>query len=134
MQIKKNLWNRIVNKSYEIASEMDNIYKHMSFILYKSSIVSVGRNYQFKTHTQAVRMGYRYGFIHSELNAVVNFPFEPAKLRDCVLVNTRVGKNGLLSISRPCQNCQRMIVAMGFKKVLYTNEFGLLEEFNYEYY
>ena len=39
--------------------------KHISIILYKKEIVSIGQN-EYKTHPQSVKLGYKYPEMHSE--------------------------------------------------------------------
>ena len=43
--------------------------KHVSLILVRNNIISVGTN-QLKSHPKAKKIGYRYDEVHSELDAV----------------------------------------------------------------
>lgn len=45
-------------------------------------------------------------------------------LRGCTIYIARISKAGNTTISRPCPDCMKSIVAAGIKEIVYTNELG----------
>ena len=98
--------------------------KHLSFILHKNKIVSIGQENRDKTHPQAVKLGYKYPTIHSELDAYNRLC--RSRLGDkLTLINTRVSPTGRIGMSRPCKYCMGWVVSL-FDDVWYTNQDGVL--------
>ena len=102
--------------------------KHFSFILVNSKILAVGINHPFKTHPIAMKCGYRFDSIHSELAAVTQLRHK-INFQKCRLVNIRLSSSSLkygkpiLRMSRPCILCIKWILLMNFKQIYYsTNE------------
>lgn len=96
--------------------------KHFSFILMKRKIVSFGWNQIHKTDPFAAKHGYEYPYVHSELHALKNFPYPPAVLSKCKLINVRVNKQGRVLMSKPCEDCETWVIPMDFKEIWYTSE------------
>ncbi len=119
----------LINRAFELIDNPQSDWKHFSFLVRKNNVLSTGWNYQFKTHPLAVKFGYKYPYIHSEISAITKFPQKVENLKKCVLVNVRIGNNNKPLLSRPCQYCQKLIKAFGIGKVYYSNEYGLFEEF-----
>jgi hypothetical protein len=120
--ISEKLFRRLIRDSYEII-ELPNgsRAKHFSYIIFrKKTVIAFGVNSAYKTHPLAHKYGYKFSSIHSELAAILNFPFPPARLRECKLVNVRLGLDGKVKLSKPCKCCQRLIAAMNFDEVWYT--------------
>lgn len=99
-------------------------HRHISFIIYKNRIVSIGYSQARKTDPMAKRYGHRFSSIHSELHSIKKFPFRPSKLAKCMMVNIRIMANGSIGISKPCENCQKLLIDFGLKAVYYTNRKG----------
>jgi deoxycytidylate deaminase len=81
-----------------------------------------------KTHPSA---NGKYRAIHSELAAIMNLKRTGIDLSKTIMYNVRIGASGIL-LSRPCQDCSKLIIAANFKRVYYSNNFGLLEEYKYK--
>lgn len=109
--------------------DLPNAYsnKHFSFILMKRRVVSIGWNLTFHTHPMAKKYGHRFSSIHSELKAIQNFPYPPAMLSKCKIVNIRIMKDGSLGIAKPCRFCTRMIKELNIKETWFTNREGVFE-------
>lgn len=107
--------------SYPLCMDIPRQKKHVSMILHKNRIVSIGRNY-FKTHPKAHKLGYLYSEMHSELDAYRKIP---RHLRDkkLTLVNVRMNVDGELRMSRPCEVCSGWCVEV-FDKIYYTDNEG----------
>jgi len=102
-------------------------FKHISVITHKGIILCYGMN-SVKTHPSA---NGQYRATHSELSAILKMKKTNIDLSKTILYNVRIGSSGIL-LSRPCQFCAKLIYAANFKKVYYSNNFGLLEEFVYK--
>lgn len=99
-------------------------WKHFSFIVRKNNVVSIGWNQPYKTHPLAVKWGYKFGCIHSELHSILKFDNPPAKLYRYSLVNVRLDKHGNVRMSKPCKHCQALLLAFNLGDVWYTNNSG----------
>lgn len=99
-------------------------FKHFSYIVERNKILSVGYNLPDKTHPLALKFGHRFYSIHSELDAITNFPYPNRFLKRCRLINLRISKDHTVRMSKPCQFCQKLIRAFNIREVWYTNDFG----------
>ena len=108
---------------------------HTTFIVKKNRIQKIGINNSDKTHPANLKYGYigKEGKdirtmvgIHSELSAILKYGKEDCS--DCVFVNVRIDKNGNPTIAKPCRGCQDLLKQIGYKKVYFTNEKGIFEE------
>ena len=105
--------------------------RHVSFLLYRNKIASIGINNPLKTHPRNLNYKFRgrndedishFVGIHSELSAVIRLGEED--LSKYTLINVRINRENEVSLSKPCGGCQDMIKQLGIKKVLYTDEKG----------
>ena len=94
--------------------------KHCSIILHKRKIVACGIN-RMKTHPLAVKHGYRFGEVHSELDAFLKCDIR----EDIELWNFRFNKQGEMKISRPCKHCMPWCSKI-FDKIYYTTDKGIV--------
>ena len=102
---------------------MERQKKHISLIVYKRKIISVGQNI-FKTHPDSVRLGYKYAEMHSELDAYRKIP---KSLRDkkLILLNFRFNRFGNFRNSKPCSVCSKWCNEV-FHKIYYTTDDGIV--------
>lgn len=108
---------------------------HTTFILKKNKIQKIGIN-SYKTHPRNLRYAYRgrldnadirhYVSLHSELSAVLKYGKDDCS--DCVFVNVRIDKNGLVNMSKPCSGCLDLLQKVGYKRIYYTTQLGTFEE------
>ena len=94
--------------------------KHVSIIIRKNEIVSVGTN-NFRTHPLAKKYGYRFDEVHSELDALLRYKGSKDSLR---LINFRFNRFGEMRLSKPCCKCLPWCVAL-FNDIWYTSNEGL---------
>ena len=108
---------------------------HTTFIFDKKRILSIGTN-DYNKHHPYHKMGEYRGFksnpehyrpcLHSEISALLRLGEE-----DCsryVFVNVRIDNNNKISMAKPCQNCQKILDGVGYKKIIYsTSEKGFEE-------
>lgn len=118
------MFPRLVDLAFELIHLPKATNKHFSFILRRNNIVSIGVNYSAKTHPLAIANNFRYGAIHSELNAIKKCPIHPSDLYRCKLVNVRVNSRGLVCQSKPCQLCENMLRQFEFREIWYTSKEG----------
>jgi len=131
--------DRILHLSRELHHCCDsNNYRHLSFLVKRNNIVSIGFNSQGQT--KRVRKlnlynGYADGSVmgtHAETSAIIlNYKRDISDLKNCTLVNTRISKTGAFGMSCPCTQCQTLISWCGIKKVIYTNKQGQWEDFKF---
>ena len=101
---------------------------HLSAILNKSKILSIGVNDYTKTHPKLREFKYHpLAKIHSELNACLKLG-----LTDCsglTIVNIRIDKNENLNNSCYCFGCSNLVRYLGFKQAFFTDEDGNFQEY-----
>jgi len=114
-----------VDEILEIAEplclEVPRQKKHISLIFHKKRLVSVGANF-FKTHPKALKLGYQFNEMHSELDAFRKLD-RNMKNKKLTLVNVRMNSHGQLRMSRPCGICSGWCVEV-FDKIYYTDDEG----------
>ena len=115
---------KLIDFAYAKCLEIPRRKKHCSIILHKRKIVAVGIN-RFKTHPLAVKHGYLFGEVHSELDALLKCD----KRGDLELWNFRFNRFGQMRMSRPCPKCLPWCAKI-FDRIYFTTEDGL-EEFDY---
>lgn len=106
------------------ALPVNRAFLHFSFLIRKNNILSIGVNRADKTHPLAKKFNYKYATQHSELNAICNFNGNIQDLKKCVLVNTRLGAGNNFLLSKPCLNCQLLVLYFGIEEVYYTDQAG----------
>ena len=117
ISVQKKVMSRIL----QLTQNMKNIPKgrarHFSFLVCKNTILSIGWNDYNKTHTLAKKFGYYNGNIHSELACIVSCQRD---LKNCIMVNTRIGHNNEYLMSKPCKHCQRLLLWYNIDNILYS--------------
>ena len=95
---------------------------HISLILRKNELLSIGTN-EWKTHPQTIKLGYKYPWLHSELDAYTKIKKE--NLDKLVLVNFRFSKTGKLGMAKPCKYCLPWCEQI-FSNIIYSDENGTI--------
>lgn len=112
---------KLITFAYEKCMKIPRRKKHCSIIMHKNKILAVGIN-RFKTHPLAVKHGYLFGEVHSELDA-----FLKCDRRDGLeLWNFRFNSFGQMRMSRPCPKCLPWCGKI-FDRICYTMEDGIHE-------
>lgn len=117
-------FNKLVSLSRDMIHLPQNRSKHFSFILYKKNIISFGWNKVFKTHPLSKKYGYWNEAIHSELDAINNFPYHHSQLSNYTLVNIRLYLDGKIALSKPCKTCSKLIKAFNIRNVYFSTQEG----------
>lgn len=107
---------------------------HATFIFHKKRIISIGIN-DYTKHHPYHKMGEYRGFktnpehyrpcLHSEISALLRLGEE-----DCsryTFVNIRIDNNNKTTIAKPCQNCQKILDGVGYKKLFYSTDNGFCQ-------
>lgn len=115
--------NRFLRFALEFSKKIDEDkqFRHVSIILRKNKIVSVGIN-QKKTHPEANKIGYIFAGRHSELDALIRVPKDQRK--DLTLLNYRFNKQGQLRLSKPCLKCMPWCLDI-FDEIYYSTNKGM---------
>jgi len=129
-------FKKIVELSYALLpTHGDYRCRHASFIIYKDKIMSIGINNPNKTHPNNLKFGYRNKRnepineiigIHSELAAVIKFGRQT--LQDLDIVNTRIDRNNMLVLAKPCIGCQDMLKQLGINRIFFSNNQSRFEQ------
>lgn len=103
-----------------------NRCRHYTYILRRNKIVSFGWN-KLKTSSFAARLKYKYPYIHSELDAIRNFPWPLSELSKCKVINLRIGESDRrLMMCKPCEYCEAMLLHFGAGEIWYIDKKGEL--------
>ena len=113
--------NKLTNMAMPLALEIPRPKKHVSLIVRKNEIVSVGTN-TFRTHPMAKKHGYMFDEVHSELDALLRYNGSMDGLK---LVNFRFNRFEDMRMSRPCCKCLPWCEAI-FKEIWYTTNEGMV--------
>ena len=122
-------FKRLVDISYALQEKsITGRCYHVSFILNKSKILSIGLNDYKKTHPKTKEFGYHPNSkLHSELAACLRLG-----LTDCeglTIVNVRINNNGLLDNSKFCAGCSNLIKSLKFNSAYFSNERGEFQQY-----
>lgn len=117
--------NKIIEKVIQISINLKHVptkkNRHFSFLVRKNNILSIGWNNYLKTHPMAFKFNYNSRAIHSELACLLNSD----KIdRKSYMVNVRIGQNNKLLLSKPCENCQSLLLHHGITNVVYSTREG----------
>ena len=112
--------DRFINVALPVAKNLERKKKHVSLIVRKNQIVSIGTN-EFKTHPMAKQYGYRYDEVHSELDALIRYKGPKDNLK---LYNFRFNRFGDMRNSSPCSKCLPWCVSI-FDEIWYTTNEGI---------
>lgn len=83
-------------------------------------VLSTGRNKTRRSKNSARPM---YESIHAEEDAIIHLLRQPNGLKQLAgstIFITRILKNGETALAKPCNSCQKLINAVGIKKIIYT--------------
>ena len=112
---------RLLRIAYPLCLDIPRPKKHISIILRKGSVLSIGSN-AIKTHPMAVQHGYLFGEMHSELDAFLKLGDDK---RGLVLFNIRFNRFGQMRMARPCIRCMPWCVGC-FDEIWYTTDEGVM--------
>jgi hypothetical protein len=112
--------NKWVQLSQKIATNILREKAHISLIIRKNELLAIGTN-EWKTHPKAVKLGYKYPWLHSELDAYTKL--KDKDLDKLTLINLRFSKTGKLGMALPCKYCMPWCEQI-FNTIVYSDENG----------
>jgi deoxycytidylate deaminase len=100
-------------------------HRHAAVIVKGGRVLAVGRN-RDKTHPDSIF--YNDGerilkTIHAEFDAISRVK-DKSQLKGATIYIARMGRSGHPGMSCPCEMCQGLINKYGFKKAVYTTDYG----------
>lgn len=108
---------------------------HCTFILDKNKIIKIGINNYNKIHpyhkfghyypTKRINSKPYQAGLHSEIAAIIRLGEEYCS--EYTFVNVRLGMKGELRMAKPCENCQRVLRDVGFKRLFFSTESEFME-------
>lgn len=105
-----------MDRAIRAASKSGMTHKHGCVIVIDDEIISEGYNHFF------TKMCHKYS-IHAEVDALNKARKKTRSknvLADAELYVVRVGRDGCLKYSKPCEDCQCAIEKMGVKRIFYS--------------
>ena len=117
----ENKIDKLTGIALPVSLEIPRPKKHVSLIVRKNEIVSVGTNH-FRTHPLAKKYGYRFDEVHSELDALLRYKGPKDNL---VLINYRFNRFGDMRMSKPCCMCLPWCSAV-FDEMWYSTNEGMV--------
>lgn len=113
----KNVDNIIPTQYYVVAALLDKRGKE---------VLRVGNN-KYKTHTEAKNYGYKYPYLHAELDVCIRYGLH--RCDDLNLLVFRITpKEHRITMAKPCCECERALTKIGINTVYYTDWEGELCE------
>ena len=97
---------------------------HYTFLTLRNNILHWEINLENKSHPESFRQGYFGSTQHSELRAIVTFPYPTNILNRLDLWNIRINRHNQIACSRPCERCEDFISEFNFRHIFYTDNIG----------
>lgn len=100
---------------------------HATFVFNKSKLICIANNnyaklhpyHRFGSYIGKSKTGTYIAGIHSECAAIIKLGLE-----DCshlTFVNIRINNHNNIAVSKPCNNCARLLHQVGYKHLWYYN-------------
>ena len=122
-----NIFDKILQIAHDNFHLPNSRHRHFSFIVLRNKVISWGYNDGWTTHPLSVSYNYRFDAKHSELSAIINFPYRPSKLKNYTLINLRLLADRSVGLSKPCKLCSKLLSDFGVYDVYYSTSGGSFE-------
>lgn len=107
-----NVGGRVLKRALREANKSPHpVFKHATLIFKGGALFATG---------------YNHGDRHSEVVALGKL--WPGDAKGATVVNIRIKKTGKVGMSRPCPQCQKILLDNEVRRVIYSNSQGDLEE------
>lgn len=124
-----NKHRSLLSRASVIASTSEQNFKHGAILTKGGSVISVGINRRRTNPALLDQEDYRLSSVHAEVAAIKGS--HGADLKGAVIYVARVNNAGEQMMSKPCEECQKVLRDVGVKKVFYTIDSSMtLEEEN----
>lgn len=118
-----NITRKIVEQSRLLAPVLcEGRCRHLTFICKRNKIIAIGQNSYSKSHPLSNKFNHLNNCRHSEVSAIVNFPYSIGDINRFDIYNVRVNKKGELRLSRPCGNCQSLLNHFNIREIYYSTD------------
>lgn len=120
-------FHRCVEIAQSLLDKPNSSYKHFSFILKGTKIYSIGWN-DVKAKSAKISgkyVDYPLGGVHAEANAIAKLD-DLNVCRRATLLNLRLNNRGQIRLSKPCPICNNLLYAIGFNKIYYSTDEGIV--------
>ena len=104
-----------------------HIIKLGACILSKNRVISVGFNQRFKTNP-FIRKFDPHKTIHAEMSAIFRIKNKSLLKGATMVVYREKNEDKSIGMAKPCPVCQEIMKHYGFEKMIYTTDFGYMEE------
>lgn len=114
----------LLNLALRLALKSSSKYRLGAVVARRKKILGIGFNQMGKTHPrmqQYVTGDWTPG-LHAEVDSCLGIP--PENLLGADVYVGRIMKNGLPSLARPCEVCQRFMKNVGVQTVYYSTREG----------
>lgn len=118
------IYNKLHQVSINLKHTTNTSSPHFTFLIKRNNIICFGVNNTVKTHPLANQFGHRFNSIHSELACINNFQYPISQLNKFDMVNVRITSDNKLAMSKPCNQCIRMLRSFGVHEVVYSTKHG----------
>lgn len=128
--MNQRIKQKIITLAYKYKDIPNAKNKHMSFIVQRSNIITIGFNDYQKTHPISRNLKYKFDAMHSELDAFLKVRWSNIDLSKCELINIRINRFGELRMAKPCKRCLHFLKLLNFQRIWYSSwngDFYLLE-------
>ena len=119
--MNQSLQDKLIRLSIENLHRPNAKNKHFSFLIERNKVICMGVNDSTKTHPMALKFGYRFSAIHSEIDCIKRFPYPSKELKHFTMANVRIHlktKEQLRSV--PCSICRRILGDFELKEMWCT--------------
>ncbi len=123
--LSQTLEKKILRLAYASLDLVTAKYRHFSFITQRNRIICYGYNKVFRSHPLAQQFKHRFADVHSELAAILTFPYRLRELAEFDFINLRIRRdNDKPGFSRPCKCCKNMLHFFGVENIYYSTDEG----------
>lgn len=110
----------LIGRAVTVARSSSYRWQHGAVVAKGNKVLGVAPN-KFRNSPTVDVENVSY---HAERAVIRELLKTKGDLRGCTIYIARVNKAAETTISRPCPDCLRAIVAAGIKEIVYTNEIG----------
>lgn len=126
--------NKTIRKAYANwnPSPLIRCY-HYAAAFQGNKMICFTKNNPIKTNTRAYRIGEQfnlpkyieYPYVHAESHLISKLLDQYNTIRsDWTLCVLRINRKGLILGSKPCENCNKLLSAVGLKDIYYSTDGG----------
>jgi hypothetical protein len=114
----------------KVSRKTKNKFFHFAFGYKKNKLLAIGQNNPEKTHTQALLLAKRFNtdtdhpYLHAETDLISRLWGKHYIDNSLKIVVVRLNKRGQLRCSKPCDQCDYILKALGINKIWWSIDNG----------